>query len=87
MIAKDVDSILYNSLFVIAFFCNGDEPFDNCTNSVSSIIMFSYPYSNDYIINFIEHIKQYNYSFPLKEIVKNKISINNNIFGLIFKKN
>ena len=85
-IAKDMDAILYNSFLVTAFsFCNGNEEFNNCTNSFSSIIMFSYPNSSEYSINLIEHLKEYNHTFPLNEIIENQIKIDNNIFGLIVK--
>ena len=85
-IAKDMDTILYNSFLVTAFsFCNGNEEFNNCTNSFSSIILFSYPNSSEYTINLIEHLKEYNQTFPLNEIIENQIKIDNNIFGLIVK--
>ena len=85
-IAKDLDTILYNSFMVTAFsFCSGNEEFNNCTNSFSSIIMFSYPNSSEYTINLIEHLKENNHTFPLNEIIENHIKIDNNIFGLIVK--
>ena len=85
-IAKDIDTILYNSFLVTAFsFCNGNEEFNNCTNSFSSLILFSYPNSTEYTINLIDHLKEYNHTFPLNEILDNQIKIDNNIFGLIVK--
>lgn len=85
-IAKDIDAALYNSFLVTAFsFCNGNEEFNNCTDSFSSLILFSYPNSTEYTINLIDHLKEYNHSFPLNEIIENQIKIDNNIFGLIIK--
>ena len=85
-VAHDLDSILFNSFFVSSFcFCPADEPYENCTNYYSSVIMFSYPDSKDFEINLLNHFQEYNYTFPLDDIIKNKTKIDNNIFGLIIK--
>ena len=81
-VAKDVESIMFNSFFVSAFsFYLGND------DSVPSanIIIFSYPIANDYEINLINHLKENNYTFTLNEIINNNIIIENNIFGLVTK--
>ena len=81
---NDIETILYNNFLIAGFsFYKGEE--NNCTNSYSSIIMFSYPYVYDLEINLIEYLQINNYTFPLNEIIKNKTIIDNNVFGLIIK--
>ena len=79
-VAFDVETVLYNSFFVSAFsFFKEDKSY------YTYIIMFSYPNATDYEINLINHLKSYNYSFYLNEIINDKINMDNNIFGLIKK--
>ena len=47
--------------------------------------MFSYPDSIDFEIDLINHLKNNKYDFPLNDIIQNKFTINNNIFGLVMK--
>ena len=80
-VSKDVDSILFNSFLACGFsFFLGDNDYEN-----SHVIIFSYPNSNNYEINLINHLKENNYYFPLSEIIKESIIIENNIFGLVTK--
>ena len=84
-IHNDIDSILFNSFFVCAFsFCTEKES-EMCNNYHSSIIMFSYPDSKDYIINFINYIQINNYKFLLLDDIIKNIKIDNNIYGYIIK--
>ena len=77
-------SILFNSFLITAFsFISGDDIEEK--NYYTSIIMMSYPNSKDIEINAINYFPVHNNYFPLKEIIENKISIDNNIFGLIKK--
>ena len=82
-ISNDIDTILFNNFLVAAFSLYDGE--DNNTTYFSSVIMFSYPDTKHFNINLLEHIKNNKYAFPLNEIIENKISIDNNIFGLIIK--
>ena len=80
-VSNDISSILFNSFFISAFSFNSGEE----ENFYSSIIMFSYPNAQDFELNLINNLTLYNYSFSLKEIIDNKIIIDNNIFGLVIK--
>ena len=80
-VSNDISSILFNSFFISGFSFNSGED----ENFYSSIIMFSYPNAQDFELNLINNLTLYNYSFSLKEIIDNKIVIDNNIFGLVIK--
>ena len=81
----DIDSIVFNSFLITAFsVCPSASTNGDCTYFYSSVIMFSYPDTKDYEINVLDSIKS-NSIFPLEEIIENKTTIDNNIFGLIKK--
>ena len=80
-VAYDTKSIIFNSFFVSAFGFYTDN-IDDCN---SCVIIFSYPDSKDFEIDLIDHLKKYEYYFPLEDIIQNKIKINNNLFGLVMK--
>ena len=82
-ISNDIDTILYNKFLVSAFSMYEGE--EENGNYFSSLIMFSYPDTKNFEINLLELFRSNKYSFPLNEIIKNKINIDNNIFGLIIK--
>ena len=81
-VSNGIKTILFNSFFVGSFVLYTD---NNDQNTISSVIMFSYPDSIDFEIDLINHLKNNKYDFPLNDIIQNKFTINNNIFGLVMK--
>ena len=80
-VSKDLDSILFNSFLVCGFsFLLGKSDVE-----YPHLIIFSYPKSNNYEINLINHLIDNNYYFPLNKIINESIIIENNIFGLVNK--